>query len=166
MTLKGKSAVTMQSKSRPRIPFVPLTLMAAVVVLSGCVAQFQNHGYVPTDEDLAEVVVGRDNRDTVAEKIGVPTSAGILNDQGYYYVRTRKRTYGPLAPREIDRQVVAISFSSAGVVQNVERFGLEKGKVVPLQRRVTSSPVSNKGFIRQLLGNLGRFNPAAALGGG
>lgn len=155
----------MHNKSRSRISFVHMTLLGAALAVSGCVAQYQNHGYVPTEEDLAEVIVGRDTRASVAEKVGVPASAGVLNDQGYYYVRARKRTYGPFAPQEIDRQVVAISFSSAGVVQNVERFGLEKGQVVPLQRRVTSSPVSNKGFIRQLLGNLGRFNPAAALGG-
>ena len=157
--------INRQIKSRRRISFLQMALLGAAVSVSGCVAQYQNHGYVPTEEDLAEVVVGKDNRASVAEKIGVPASAGVLNDAGYYYVRTRKRTYGPLAPREVDRQVVAISFSSAGVVQNVERFGLEKGQVVPLQRRVTSSPVSNKGFIRQLLGNLGRFNPTAALGG-
>lgn len=156
----------MQIKSRPRISFLHMALWGAAVALSGCVAQFQNHGYVPPEEALAEVIVGSDNRVSVAEKIGVPTSSGVLNDAGYYYVRTRKRTYGPLAPREIDRQVVAISFSSAGVVQNVERFGLEKGKVVTLQRRVTSSPVSNNGFIRQLLGNLGRFDPSTVLGGG
>ena len=156
----------MHIKSRPRISFLQMTLLGAFVALAGCVAQFQNHGYVPTEEDLADVVVGQDNRDSVAEKVGVPTSAGVLNDAGFYYVRTRRRTYGPLAPREIDRQVVAISFSSAGVVENVERFGLEKGQVVPLQRRVTSSPVNNSSFIRQLLGNLGRFDPSTVLGGG
>ena len=156
----------MQIKSRPRISFLHMTLLGAAVVVSGCVAQYQNHGYVPTEEDLAEVIVGSDNRISVAEKIGVPASSGVLNDEGYYYVRTRMRTLGPLAPREIDRQVVAISFSSAGLVQNVERFGLEDGQVVTLQRRVTSSPVNNRGFIRQLLGNLGRFDPSAVLGGG
>ena len=156
----------MQIKSRPRISFLHMTLLGAAVVLSGCVAQYQNHGYVPTEEDLAEVIVGSDNRISVAEKIGVPASSGVLNDEGYYYVRTRMRTFGPLAPREIERQVVAVSFSSAGLVQNVERFGLEKGQVVTLQRRVTSSPVNNSSFIRQLLGNLGRFNPATVLGVG
>ena len=156
----------MQIKSRPRISFLHMTLLGGAVALSGCVAQYQNHGYVPTEEDLAEVIVGSDNRISVAEKIGVPASSGVLNDEGYYYVRTRMRTLGPLAPREIDRQVVAISFSSAGLVQNVERFGLEDGQVVTLQRRVTSSPVNNRGFIRQLLGNLGRFDPTAVLGGG
>jgi outer membrane protein assembly factor BamE (lipoprotein component of BamABCDE complex) len=69
-----------------------------------------------------------------------------------------------MAPRETEREVVAVSFDSNGVVQNVERFGLERGNVVTLDRRVTSSPISDKSFIRQLLGNIGRFNPAALAG--
>ncbi|MFT5786619.1 MAG: hypothetical protein ACI9KK_001979, partial [Ascidiaceihabitans sp.] len=36
------------------------------------------------------------------------------------------------------------------------RFGLEDGQVVPLARRVTSTAVSNKSFLRQLIGNIGR----------
>ncbi len=71
----------------------------------------------------------------------------------------RTRTVGPLAPKEIDRQVVAISFSDTGVVENVERFGLERGQVVPLSRRVTDTGVVDNTFLRQLLGNIGRFNP-------
>tara|TARA_R110002110_G_scaffold21167_7_gene84467 strand:- start:98 stop:553 length:456 start_codon:yes stop_codon:yes gene_type:complete len=138
--------------------------LAGVLTLGACQPQFSNHGYVPPEEDLQQVQVGADTKETVAEKIGVPASSGVLTNSGYYYVRMRTRTLGPLAPQEIDRQVVAISFSDRGVVQNVERFGLEKGQVVPLTRRVTSSPVSDKSFIRQLLGNIGRFNPAA-LGG-
>ena len=138
--------------------------LVCVVGLSACQPQFRNHGYIPPEEDLQSIVVGADTKDTVAEKVGVPASAGVLNNSGYYYVRMRTRTLGPLAPKEIDRQVVAISFSEGGVVQNIERFGLEKGQVVPLEQRVTSSPISDKSFIRQLLGNIGRFNPAG-LGG-
>jgi outer membrane protein assembly factor BamE (lipoprotein component of BamABCDE complex) len=151
----------MHIKSRSHRSTFFAALLGVPLALSGCVAQYQNHGYVPSQDALNEIVVGSDNRESVAEKVGVPSSAGVLNESGYYYVRTRKRSYGPLEPREVERNVVALSFSSAGVVQNVESFGLEDGQVVPLQRRVTSSAVSDKGFIRQLFGNLGRFNPAA-----
>ncbi|MCX7559569.1 outer membrane protein assembly factor BamE [Sulfitobacter sp. F26204] len=137
------------------------TALALVFGVAGCAPQFNNYGYVPPAEDLELIAVGSDTRETVADKIGVPASSGVLNSSGYYYVRMRTKTIGPLAPQEIDRQVVAISFSEAGVVQNVERFGLERGRVVPLSRRVTSSPVSDNNFLRQLLGNIGRFNPTA-----
>lgn len=140
-------------------------IQAATIVLAfgvaGCAPQFSNHGYIPPQEDLDLIEVGSDTRESVAEKVGVPVSSGVLNDGGYYYVRMRTRTIGPLAPQEIDRQVLSISFTESGVVENIERFGLERGQVVPLSRRVTTSPVSDNSFLRQLLGNIGRFNPAA-----
>lgn len=142
-----------------------LTLGAASLMgTTACSPQFSNHGYIPPAEELEQIVVGQDTKESVAEKIGVPASSGVLTNSGYYYVRMRKRAIGPLAPQEIERQVLAITFTERGVVQNVERFGLERGVVVPLERRVTSSPVSDKSFIRQLLGNLGRFNPAGLTG--
>ena len=138
--------------------------LAIGMALSGCAPQYSNHGYIPPEDQLDELVVGRDTRETVAEKVGVPASSGVLTGSGYYYVSMRTRTIGPLAPKEVERQVLAISFSDAGVVQNIERFGLERGRVVPLSRRVTDSAVGDKSFLRQLLGNIGRFNPAG-LGG-
>ncbi|QFT59742.1 SmpA / OmlA family protein [Sulfitobacter sp. THAF37] len=138
--------------------------LAGMLALGACTPQYRNHGYVPPEEDLQQIQVGADTKETVADKIGVPASSGVLTNSGYYYVRMRTRAIGPFAKQEIDRQVVAISFTEQGVVQNVERFGLEQGRVVQLTQRVTSSPVSDKSFIRQLLGNIGRFNPAGLAG--
>lgn len=144
-------------------PILRMLARAAVigVLLAGlaaCTELVRKHGYVPSDADLAEIVVGVDTRDSVAESIGTPSSAGLLNDSGYYYVQSLVRTIGPRRPQVIERQVVAISFDEAGVVQNIERFGLEDGRVVVLSRRVTEGSVNSRTFIRQLLGNLGNFN--------
>lgn len=133
-------------------------LLAVALGLSACVAQFRNHGYTPSDEDLAQIVVGIDTRDSVAETVGSPTSGGVQSDSGYYYVSKRVRNFAYQAPQIVDRQVVAISFDEAGVVSNIERFTLEDGQVVPLTRRVTDSNVRNTTFLRQLLGNIGRFD--------
>lgn len=67
---------------------------------------------------------------------------------------------GGLAPVEIDRQVVALTFSEAGVLQNVERFGMERGQIVPLSRRVTESNVRGMSVLRQLFSNFGRIGAA------
>ena len=142
----------------------PLALVAAMT-LGACSPQYSNHGYIPPQDELDQIAVGVDTRESVADKVGVPSSAGVLNNSGYYYVRARKRAFGPFAPAEIERQVVAISFSEGGVVQNVERFGLERGQVVPISRRVTDSSVGNVSFLRRLLGNIGAFNPSVFGGG-
>lgn len=135
----------------------------AGLALAACSSTYRKHGYVPTPDQLAEVVPGIDTRDSVAESIGIPSSTGVLNESGYYYVATRFRHYGATAPKPVARDLVAISFDAQGVVQGIERFSLEDGKVVPLERRVTSSGVKDNTFLRQLLGNLGNFGPGQFL---
>ena len=143
---------------------IRITVIAgAGIAIASCSAQYRNHGYVPSEEDLSEVVVGVDTRDSVAESIGAPSSSGILNESGYYYIATRLRHFGPSEPKPVSRELVAISFDQAGVVSGVERYGLENGQVIPLQRLVTSSGIQDKTFLRQLLGSLGNIGPGNVL---
>lgn len=138
-----------------------LAAMGLVLVLAtACSTIYRNHGYVPAEAELATVAIG-DTRDQVNEKIGRPTASGLLNDVGWFYVQSRFAYRGAFEGREIDRQVVAITFTDAGTVANIERFGLERGKVVPLSRRVTETNIKGIGFIRQLLGSFGRIGPGA-----
>jgi outer membrane protein assembly factor BamE (lipoprotein component of BamABCDE complex) len=142
----------MQGKGRP---FRGAMLGIAMLAITACAPVIRNHGYVPPDEELSLIEVGVDTRETVAQKVGRPSTSGLLNDTGWYYVQSRWQTFGPREPREVDRQVVAITFTSEGTVTDVGRYGLEDGQVVTLSRRVTESSVQGAGFIRQLLGNIG-----------
>src|SRR5690606_21534925 len=130
--------------------------LAAPLGLAACQATYRNHGYVPPEEQLAQVVVGQTTQADIEGLLGRPSAQGLLTGSAWYYVGSRWQFYGPREPREIDRQVVAVSFAENGVVSNVERFGLERGQVVVLSRRVTDAGVSSLGLIRQLLGNVGR----------
>lgn len=141
-----------------------IVLGAGILALGACAAQYRNHGYVPSEDELSEIVVGVDTRDSVADSVGVPSAAGLLNDSGYYYVRSRVKHLGGRAPQEIERQIVAITFTSTGVVENIERFGLEDGQVVPLARRITKGGVDDVGFLKAMFGNLGGFNAGDLLG--
>ena len=126
-----------------------------LIGVAACTPIYRNHGYVPRDEELAKVVVGQSTADEVALAVGRPSAIGVLTGSGWYYVGSRFKEIGIRAPVEIDRQVVAVSFDETGVVSNVERFGLEKGQVVAISRRVTDDNIKGVSFLRQLLGNLG-----------
>lgn len=129
--------------------------------VSGCAANYTNHGYVPPQEDLDQIVVGIDTRSSVEETLGSSAATSVREDDALYFVRSRVRTFAMLEPEVIDRKVVAVSFDGNGVVQNVESFGLERGQVVQLTRRVTDSSVANKSIFRQLIGNIGSVTPQA-----
>lgn len=133
--------------------------LSALAVLSACAVTLDDsHGYVPDDTLLNEVKLGVDTKETVGRLLGRPGTEGVIDDFGWYYVQSDYETFLWRAPKEVDREVVAVSFSENGVVQNVERFGLEDGRVVALSRRVTTSNTRGIGFLRQLFSNLGTFN--------
>ncbi len=134
--------------------------LALLVGLSACTATYRNHGYVPDDVVLSDVIVGVDTRASVEETVGRPVATGVREDTAWYYVGSKWEYFAYRKPRPIERQIVAISFRPSGVVSNIERFSLEDGKVVTLSRRVTDSNIKNVTFLRQLLGSVGNFNPA------
>lgn len=126
--------------------------------LAACTPIYRNHGYAPGQDDLEQIVVGVDTRESVAELVGSPQASGVVQDDAWYYVSSQRKTVGYRAPEEIGRDVVAISFKSDGTVANIERFGLQDGRVIALNRRVTDDNIKGVSFIRQLMGNIGRFN--------
>jgi outer membrane protein assembly factor BamE (lipoprotein component of BamABCDE complex) len=146
------------TKTQAGVRAMRLALAGMVCLgLVACTTIVRNHGYVPDDTDLAKVELGKDTRESVAEKIGRPSAQGLLNDVGWFYVQSRFETVGPREPREVARQVVAVTFNDKGVVDDIGRYGLEDGQVVPISRRVTETNIKGIGFIRQLLANFGRI---------
>ncbi|MCP5088839.1 MAG: outer membrane protein assembly factor BamE [Rhodobacteraceae bacterium] len=131
---------------------------AACLALIACSSTYRNHGYVPTDEQLENILVGVDTQDTVADIIGQPASTGVFAETGWFYISSRVKHHTYHKPEVINRELLAISFDEKGVVSNIERFGLDDGRVITLSRRVTSSGVKSRGFFAQIFGNLGNFN--------
>jgi outer membrane protein assembly factor BamE (lipoprotein component of BamABCDE complex) len=120
---------------------------------------------VPPQEELDQIVVGIDTRATVEETLGTAGSTSVLEDEAVYFVRSRVKTVAMLQPEVVEREVVAVSFDDNGIVRNVEQFGLERGQIVRLTRRVTDSSVAGKSFFQQLVGNIGSFTPPGFGGG-
>ncbi|NNL36286.1 MAG: outer membrane protein assembly factor BamE [Silicimonas sp.] len=137
--------------------------VAGLAVLASCSRLEDSHGYIPDQALLSQVQLGVDTKDTTARLLGRPGTAGIIDDRGWYYVKSDYERFLWRAPVEVDRRVVAVSFSEAGVVENVERFGLEDGQVVALSRRVTTSNTRGIGFLRQLFSNIGGLDAGSFL---
>ncbi len=134
-------------------------LLVSLSLLGACNRMDARHGYIPDAELLDDIQVGRDTQETVGRILGRPSTEGIVDDSGWYYVKSEYERFLWRAPVEVDREVLAVSFSEEGRVSNIERFGLENGRVIALERRVTDSNTQGVGFLRQLFSNLGNFNP-------
>jgi outer membrane protein assembly factor BamE (lipoprotein component of BamABCDE complex) len=142
---------------RSRVTMNLIRAGAVSLALAACTPIYDRHGYTPAQEDLDNLIVGVDTRGTVEEFVGPPSASGVMRDEAWYYVSSNFITRGARAREEYFRQVVAISFDQNGVVKNIERFGLEDGMVVVLNRRVTDDNIEGVSFLGQLLGNVGNL---------
>jgi len=128
------------------------------------------HAFAPVIDWMMERKPTTDNScGRSSGRMGVhvtPLFEGVIDDRGWYYVKSDYERFLWRAPVETDREVVAVSFTETGVVENIERFGLENGRVVALNRRVTTSNTRGVGFLRQLFSNLGNIDAGQFLGGG
>ncbi len=134
------------------------------VLVSGCVPKVDVHGYVPVAAEVASISAG-DSKDSVRSLLGEPTTKGIDGTNTWYYISSKVRRVAFFAPREFERQIVAISFAG-NRVSMVERFGLEDGRVIDLNRNVTVTDGRRLSFFEQFLGNVGNFSAESFLGGG
>lgn len=154
--LHGNSLVQRALKGRV------VLIGALLLIATACSPIMRYHGYAPSDEDLAQVVVGQDTRETVAQKVGRPGIGGVMEGSGWFYVQSDWEERNWRAAEEIDRQVVAITFDSRDRVANVERFGLEDGEVVAISRRVTDMG-PRPSVMSQVLRALGQFSAGSFL---
>ncbi|WP_227754352.1 outer membrane protein assembly factor BamE [Stagnihabitans tardus] len=159
----GQAGAGNPGRDLRRHPLAPLRGLSVLLLCAvmGCTPIYSMHGYAPDDETLAQIETGVDTRETVAAFLGRPTTDGLLNDEAWFYVQSRWKSVGMGAPQEYDRQVVAVTFSEDGRVANIERFGLERGEIVPLSRRVTSTPIKGRSALSQIFSNFGRVDAAS-----
>ena len=143
--------------------FLVVPLFSAGLLISGCVPKVDVHGYVPVPEVVASLAVG-DTQESVAARMGRPTSSGLEGSNTWYYISSKVRRVAFFAPQETERQIVAISFSGTRVAL-IERFGLEDGRVVNLNTNQTVTDGRSLTFFEQFLGNVGNFSAESFIGG-
>ena len=118
-----------------------------------CTTNIKNYGYIPTKSELATLVIGKDSKDSVSEKIGLPATAGL--EGSFYYVRSTFNEPGLRSAQLINRTVVLLSFDKRNLLRNVETFSVDKKTVVRLDYRVTETGLENKNIFQQIVGSIG-----------
>ena len=106
-------------------PRVYVVILLVGVLLS-CTTNIKNHGYIPSKSDLETLVIGKDTKQSVSKKIGLPATAGL--EGTYYYVRSTFNAPGFKAAELVDRKVVVLSFDQRSKLKNIETFNLSEAK--------------------------------------
>ncbi|MDG2097373.1 MAG: outer membrane protein assembly factor BamE [Paracoccaceae bacterium] len=139
-----------------------LLIMLSLLLIGACSPTFKNHGYVPSRAELNQLKVGKSSKENVKNLFGSPSSIGLVQDDRWFYLYTRIKNFMYRSPEIVERQLVVVTFTSNGLLENIERFELQDQEVVVLSRRITESGIKGMSLIQQLLNSAGNYDPAQA----
>lgn len=142
--------------------FLRLTAVAAALAAAtAACAPVQTYSGFRMDrnnEEIPEPQVGVDTRDTVVARFGSPSTTAVFDQTAWYYLSAVQERVAFYTPRITRREVMVVRFSG-DTVSAVERYGLERGRVVSYDDDVTPTRGRELSIMEQLLGNIGRGVP-------
>jgi len=147
-----------RSKSSVSTLIGTLALFAAAATIGACSSRIDQRGNLPDPDLLANIEVGHINKQGVQETLGTPSSIGLFDQETWYYISQRTEKVAFFEPSVIDRKVIVIKFDPRGVVSEMTTLGLEDSRDVQIVERKTPTAGQEMGILKQLLGNVGRFD--------
>jgi outer membrane protein assembly factor BamE (lipoprotein component of BamABCDE complex) len=146
-----------RSKSSVSTLIGTLAAFAAAATIGACSSRIDQRGNLPDPDLLANIEVGHINKQGVQETLGTPSSIGLFDQETWYYISQRTEKVAFFEPSVIDRKVIVIKFDPRGVVSEMTTLGLEDSREVQIVERKTPTAGQEIGILKQLLGNVGRF---------
>ena len=149
---------------RSRLPALLLLLLAALPACSVIETPRTQRGNKIDPDQLKELVIGTSTKADASSLLGSPTARATFDDNQWIYISELTRTRVGRTPGVIGQHVTVLAFDQAGVLRGVKQLDQDAARDVSVVSRATPSPGSEASFMQQLLGNVGKFSPGAAIG--
>jgi outer membrane protein assembly factor BamE (lipoprotein component of BamABCDE complex) len=137
--------------------FLRLSAAALALGAAAACAPVQTYsGFRPerNDVELADPQVGVDTRTTVQQRFGSPSTTAVFDQTAWYYVSATQERVAFYEPHITDRRVMVVRFDG-DTVAAVEKYGMERGRLVAYNDEITPTRGRELGILEQLLGNIG-----------
>jgi outer membrane protein assembly factor BamE (lipoprotein component of BamABCDE complex) len=137
-----------------------LAVALAAAAATACAPVQTYNGFRPdrNNVEIPDPQVGVDTRATVTQRFGSPSTTAVFDQTVWYYVSAVQERVAFYTPRITERRVMVVRFDG-DIVASVEKYGLERGRVIAYNDNVTPTRGRELGILEQLLGNVGRGSP-------
>jgi outer membrane protein assembly factor BamE (lipoprotein component of BamABCDE complex) len=135
------------------------SLASLAVIAAACSPIRETHGWVADTASSAEVQPGVDTKATVLARMGSPSTTSVFDQTNWYYITTLQQNYAFYRPKTTARAITVVRFNADDVVASVDKFGIEKGRVISYSRDTTPTRGRELGVLEQIFGTLGQSSP-------
>lgn len=131
-----------------------LVLPMVLVLAVACAPVIDHRGQLPDEDALAQLIPGKQTRRDVAALLGSPSSVTMFEDERWLYISNQIKRRAFLAPEEIDRTVIELRFSRAGILQAVRTLSMGDGMPIQRAQGITPAPEDRERSLGELVGGL------------
>jgi outer membrane protein assembly factor BamE (lipoprotein component of BamABCDE complex) len=143
-------------------------LLSVMLSLSGC-ALFRDaphyRGIAVSQHDLEELTPGISSQADAQALLGPPTFEEQFDSNNWVYVSQITKMRIGQTEGVKQQHVVELTFDSNGVLKSITEKDLKDGVTVAMATEETPVPGGKAGFIQQLIGGVGSYNPLGAVTG-
>ena len=147
-----------QSKARRAIGSVAIGL--GLLGLGACSSGLNTHGNLPDKEIVEGIQPGIHNQQDVLGMLGSPSAVSTFEENRWYYIGSRSETVAFFEPEILERNVLVVSFTDDGRVDEKKVYTLNDSREVDPVDRVTPTEGKTLSVFQQLFGNSGRCTGA------
>lgn len=112
--------------------------VAASLLVSGCITQTYNRGYVIPEGALEQIPLGA-TQDQVLIVMGTPSTVATVSGEVFYYISQKAQQTSFLPQKVVDQRVVAVYFDKNRRVERLADYGLKDGKIFDFVSRTTAA---------------------------
>ena len=141
--------------------FLSLLLMPT----SGCANDtfLVHNGNMPSSEKTSEIKQGQ-TMSEVESVLGSPSAVTSFDGKTWIYMSSTLKKVAFFKPKEINREILAISFNDNGKVSEIQNYDLQDGRQISIDQTETPIAGSRVGFFRKYFGGVGAYLPIAPSG--
>ncbi len=147
-----------RKRAGQRVRKCTVAVLAACTLIAGCARPPVVSGNHLDDARLEKIQPGAHTRDDVFDILGSPSHRSAFRGNHWYYVSRTSQQTAFFQPDVIDQRLVVVTFDPDGLVQEVRMVTMDETQdVVPVARE-TPTAGDDVTIMKQLFGNLGRFD--------
>lgn len=149
-------------KNYTKTKILSVLAIASIMILTSCSDEVENRGYVTKFSDFSQLKVGKTTQPQAAKLLGSPTTISTIDGEKWIYlgIEETKETFYEPEIKTYDAYI--LSFNSSGILSGLSKKDKNNLNELEIDEDYTKTGGNEVTFMQQLLGNLGKFNPASS----